>query len=431
MFIESANASRGFRLPTKITVSLSTRSFHISLVLLLFTWYVLYPGISGFIPFYDSFDEAIFVTMLGLALIKLPQKPGKIPLNPWAFWILLSLFVVITASTLFFQSSWQDVLKYSYLIFRPFILLVYITAYCLPGDRIFDHIVKISWIFLIVNLPAILYNLVRINVRVILPEYHDTVAGFFPFQNNDGLVGLYAILILHEAYKVLIARQTSRIFILAGLIVLLLSSMNNKYILMVMGVLLLLTIANSKHRVRNIVLMGVISIIPFILFLGYIQPQLWRITLSPVYIAAEMILEEQVSEHHLLIGTGPGNFTSPIAFDQRKELTEKYGLLELKRYWDEEYQGPTGTLTRHTSSALTLLGDLGIPAVLLYITFLTWGILRNFRRRNLSYIHILGFTFGAYALGIGMLMDTWFWGLEVFLLILSMTRHQASLRQGF
>ena len=172
----------------------------------------------------------------------------------------------------------------------------------------------------------------------------------------------------------------------------------------------------SRSKVRNILLFSIVLVIPTIIFSPYIQRRFRSVQNTPVYQTAASIFKGEFDEHSMLVGTGPGTFTSPTAIDADSPLAHKYGLFEIKA-WLEQLT-TTGTLTRLTSSALTLLGDVGVLGAILYILFILLIIYLNYRYIKVSYICFIGFAMGLLSLALGLFLDQWFWGLEIFLAIL-------------
>ena len=122
----------------------------------------------------------------------------------------------------------------------------------------------------------------------------------------------------------------------------------------------------------------------------------------------------------MIFGTGPGTFTSNIGLKDGSVLSEKYGLLELREYFaDRSKMGYiSGTLTRMTSSALTLLGDIGLIALIIHLILL---LLMTHRCWKLSESRefFLAYVFGFLAIGLGVFLETWYWGIELYFLILA------------
>ena len=118
------------------------------------------------------------------------------------------------------------------------------------------------------------------------------------------------------------------------------------------------------------------------------------------------------------MGTGPGTFTSDSAIQSNTLLAKKY-VHPVVEWRIENFGSITGTLSRPTSSALTLFGEIGIFGVLLYVGLILYITYLNYKNLNLSYIFLTGFVMGLFVLIVGMFMNVWFWGTELFLLILS------------
>jgi len=199
---------------------------------------------------------------------------------------------------------------------------------------------------------------------------------------------------------------------------LLLSTINVKNILVVTGILGLIIFMKSHHKVRNIFLFSLIIIYPLIIFLPYIQIRFKAIETAPVYQITKDIFQNHIEEYNIFLGTGPGTFTSESAIESNTLLAKKY--VQPVMEWRIENFGPKGaTLARPTSSALTLFGEVGIFGVLLYAGLILYITYRNYKNLNYSYIFLIGFVMGLYVLIVGLFMNVWFWGIELFLLVLS------------
>ena len=394
------------------------------LVYLLFLWYIFFIGLgyTGIIPYYGILDDVIFVLMLGLSLSKLTLNKNKIRLHPWLFNLILAILALCSFSLIANLSSPSLALKYIYIISRPFILLIYISIFDLPIERIFRNIITISRILVLINLPAIIFNLITYNVQIIEFRADDKITGFFPFNNNnEPLVRLFSIVLLKDFYDAFIVQRSYKnkrksyiLFFLEYL--LLLTSVNLKYIIMLTSIFGLMILLKSRHKVRNILLFSFVLIIPTMVFSSYIQRRFKSVQNAPVYQTAERIFRDEIEEHSIFVGTGPGTFTSPTAIDADSPLAHKYGLFEIKAWLDQK--PTTGTLSRLTSSTLTLLGDVGVLGLILYILFISIIIYLNYLNIEVSYICFIGFAMGILSLALGLFLDYWFWGLEIFLAIL-------------
>lgn len=393
---------------------------HEYLVYALFLWYLFYTGLvnTGIIPNYGQIDDLIFFLMLGLSISKLVLNKNKFRLHPWLFKLILAILVLCLFSLTANLSSPLLAAKYIYIISRPFILLFYISIFDMPVERIFRNIVTISRFLILINLPAIIFNLITYNVQIIEFRANDKITGFFPFQNNnEQLVRLYAIVLLKDFYDAFIipgSKNKTKSYILFALeYLLLLSSVNLKNIIMLTSIFGLTILLKSRHKVRNILLFSIMLVIPAIIFSPYIQRRFKSVQRAPVFETAVRIFGDEIEEFSMLIGTGPGTFTSPTAIDADSPLAYKYGLFEIKA--SLEQRPSPGTLSRLTSSALTLLGDIGVVGVILYILFILLIIYLNYRNIKVSYICFIGFAMGLLSLALGLFLDYWFWGLEIFL----------------
>ena len=415
------------------TLKIKVYSVHEYLVLFLFIFYVLYPGLSERVPFYDRIDDVVFLMMFGLSLPKLYSKSGKVRLLPEYFWVMVMVMAVIVFSMLYNRSSPTLAIKFVYISSRPFILLLYVSVYNLPIRRVFDAIVNISKILIVYNLPMVLYNIATTNLFTVFTQYNDRIAGFFLFANVDALTWLYAIVLLKEFHSVFIRRE-KRFWLFVLLYFLLILAMNAKYIIMITFSIGIIIFSRSRNKLRNALLILLVFIGPVILLLPHLQKRISGIQYTTVYLSSNAIIRGKVEEHNLLVGAGPGLFTSPLAYETNSPLIYKklffvcgYGqancrnvsLADLKEYWQVKYQGTPGTFTRETSSALSLFGDVGVLGLIMYVGFillLTW---RNYRKITVSYINLTGFFMGMLSFAVGFFTDNWFWGVEVFIAILA------------
>ena len=388
---------------------------------MLFIWYILFPGLSrsGLIPYYQQIDDLIFLVMALFIIPKLFLNKGKIKIRRFYLEVTVLILIVIFLSMLYQRSSWKLTIEFTYLVLRPLILLFYIYIYDIQVGRVYNNIVLISRLLILINLPAVLKNLATYNISIISNQYADSVVGFFPFNNNDALIWLYTIVLLKDFYEAFIARGNRKYYwLFAFEYLLLLSTINVKYILLVTCLLGLIIFMKSRYKVRNIFLFSLVIIYPLIIFLPYIQIRIKAIETAPVYQITKDIIQNNINEYNPLLGTGPGTFTSESAIESNTLLAKKYvhPVIEWRK---ENFGSKAGTLSRPTSSALTLFGEIGIFGVLLYVGLILYVTYRNYKNLNLSYIFLIGFVMGLYVLIVGMFMNVWFWGTELFLLSLS------------
>jgi len=357
-----------------------------------------------------------------MALLIIPKlfiNKGKINIRRFYLEITVLILFVIFLSMLYQRSSWKLTIEFTYLVLRPLILLFYIFTYDIHVGRVFKTIVLISRLLIFINLPVVLNNLATYNIKIISSQYADSVVGFFPFNNNDALLWLYTIVLLKDFYETFIARGDRKYYWLFALeYLLLLSTINVKYILLITGILGLIIFMKSRNKVRNIFLFSLVIIYPLIIFLPYIQIRIKAIETAPVYQITKDILESNIEEYNIFLGTGPGTFTSDSAIESNTLLAKKY-VHSVVEWRKENFGSRAGTLSRPTSSALTLFGEIGIFGVLLYTALILNITYLNYKNLNYSYIFLMGFVLGLYVLIVGLFMNVWFWGTELFLLILS------------
>jgi len=383
----------------------------------IFLWYVLYPGLRQILPGYEQIDDLLLLMML-LVSITLTIGRGKLRMPHGLAIALLVINGVILASSLAHPSTWNDTPEFIYRANRAFIVLLYAFTCDLRIERLLRKIVWWCRFLVLLNLPVLLYNLGRYNITILLPANNDAVRGFFPFQNNDSITVLLVILVVCDAYTVIFQKRLRQIYFLAPEYVLLVATMNFKSILVVTFGLAIVVILRSRRPILYGGLLAAIVVIPLSFVYSTIYARFERINTSPVYIAAFTILEGNVSEYSWLVGTGPGSFTSPMAFESNSYLAGKYGLLALRNYWRDVYTGVTGTLSTWTSSALMMFGEIGMVGTLAFVFTLLWLTWQCLQQARYSAACLLGFVMGLYVIPVGVFLDSWSWGYEVTMLML-------------
>ena len=386
--------------------------------LALFLWYVFYTGFSRLVPYYEAVDDGILVWMLTITIIKILQHNGRLRYPRIIVICLLLINSIVFFSSLINQVRLVDTVEYVIRINRAFIVLLYIFGCDLDIERLFQNFVNICRVLLALNLPAMLYYLVTYNITLLRPENNDMVRGFFPFGNNDSIVMLLVIVLLYDAHAVFFQQETKLSIFFGGEYLLLVTTMNWKIVIIITVGLALIALMRTRNKLRNILFL----VLAFSLPAAVVTPEILRrfnsVKTSPNYIAAEMILSGKVTEYNWLLGTGPGTFTSPMAYENSRYLTEKYGLLDLKFYWSEVFKGPTGTLSTWTSSALTLLGETGVLNTLIIVfllSLLTWQCYIGLKYSSAC---LIGFILGLYIIPLGAFLDSWSWGYEAMMLML-------------
>jgi hypothetical protein len=387
-------------------------------VYLLFLWYLFFTGFVETIPLYGVGDDILLLGLLLVVLTRIALRPDRIRIYPMAILAVGIIGGIIVSSALLTTGPLRIVLSFSFLIFRPLILLAYLIVLDVKVARLFQWIVTTAWVLVLYNLPAITYNLIRYNVSILQAAYNDVIVGFPPFGNNDALVGLYTILLCVAAHQIFFVGNGRSIPILVGTYALVLTTMSFKYAIFVTAALAILILIRSRHKVRNLLFFGAVALVAALALFPVIWPRVLRTNTSPVYIAAELLAKGMVQEFSPWVGTGPGNYASRLALDSQAPLAAKYGLLELRNYWENVYQGPTGTMTNFGSSALALVGDVGLLAAIVYVGFLLHLLWQNFRWAPRSTLCLVAFVMGLYAIALGIFLDTWFWGLEIYMFML-------------
>ena len=364
--------------------------------LALFLWYVFYTGFSRLVPYYEAVDDGILVWMLTITIIKILQHNGRLRYPRIIVICLLLINSIVFFSSLINQVRLVDTVEYVIRINRAFIVLLYIFGCDLDIERLFQNFVNICRVLLALNLPAMLYYLVTYNITLLRPENNDMVRGFFPFGNNDSIVMLLVIVLLYDAHAVFFQQETKLSIFFGGEYLLLVTTMNWKIVIIITVGLALIALMRTRNKLRNILFL----VLAFSLPAAVVTPEILRrfnsVKTSPNYIAAEMILSGKVTEYNWLLGTGPGTFTSPMAYENSRYLTEKYGLLDLKFYWSEVFKGPTGTLSTWTSSALTLLGETGVLNTLIIVFLLSWLTWQCYIGLKYSSACLIGFPASRY-----------------------------------
>ncbi len=407
-----------FSVPIRFSLRFRVSSFLYAPLYVLLLWYILYPGLSRIVPFYDSADDLLQLVLLMLIVARIAIKPGRLRINLVA-WLILLIVTFIT----FFSAAWNDVstvvfLQYLYSVTRSLIIFLYLTLFNIDIERIFRWLVVTAWVLIVYNLPAVLMNLAQYNVSILQAAYNDSIVGFFPFTNNDSLVFLYTIVVCAEGFRVFFRGDLPRAIFFIGAYGLLLTTMNFKYAVLVTLALTIVISLRGRNKFRNAFILGTLALLGALVLLPVIMPRINGIQFSPTYIAAEKLYSGDVREYSILLGTGPGNYASPIAYERRAPLTAQYGLLEVQNYWQNIYQGPTGTLTSFNSSLVTLFGDIGLIAGLSFMVLLAWGLWQCFSHSTKAPICLLAFVMGTNAVVIGAFLNTWFWGLEILVFFL-------------
>ena len=386
--------------------------------LALFLWYVFYTGFSRLVPYYEAVDDGILVWMLTITIIKILQHNGRLRYPRIIVICLLLINSIVFFSSLINQVRLVDTVEYVIRINRAFIVLLYIFGCDLDIERLFQNFVNICRVLLALNLPAMLYYLVTYNITLLRPENNDMVRGFFPFGNNDSIVMLLVIVLLYDAHAVFFQQETKLSIFFGGEYLLLVTTMNWKIVIIITVGLALIALMRTRNKLRNILFLGLAFSLPAAVVTPEILRRFNSVKTSPNYIAAEMILSGKVTEYNWLLGTGPGTFTSPMAYENSRYLTEKYGLLDLKFYWSEVFKGPTGTLSTWTSSALTLLGETGVLNTLIIVFLLSWLTWQCYIGLKYSPACLIGFILGLYIIPLGAFLDSWSWGYEAMMLML-------------
>ena len=387
-------------------------------VVTIFLWYLFYTGVNPLVSVYERVDDLLLLGMLLATVWQIARRRGRLRFPPM---VAPSLFIVngvIVASSLLHPSTLGDLPEFIYRTNRALIILLYVFAVNLDADRVFRHVVWISRFILLVNLPVLLYYLATYNISILEGINNDVVRGFFPFENNDSIAMLLTIMAVHDAHAVLFQKKLNYLWLLAGEYVLLVATMNFKVVIAVTIGLMIVTVLRSRRPIFYATLLLAIGLLPVWITYPSVSSRMGRIQSSPVYIAASTIIEGNVSEYSWFLGTGPGSFTSPMAFENNRYLTGKYGLLALRDYWRDVYKGPTGTLSTWSSSAITLFGEVGVFATFGFVFILLWLTWRCFLQVPHSGICLLGFIMGIYVIPGGIFLDSWSWGYEGIVLML-------------
>ena len=312
-----------------------------------------------------------------------------------------SLFFIFFISFVINTSPLLNSIKFLYSISRPFILISFVSINRINIFKVVKNIVFLSRLFIIINLPKIVFKIIKIG-PLIFQDFGglDSANAFFPFGDSDTLTLLYSIVLIDDFYKHYFLEKKRFVLIFLESL-LLITTMNVKYIVVLIGALGLVSIIKKKINVRKLVMIFLLVLIPIL----FIFPKLYSnrfvsIGFSPIFSISAMILSGNVDEHNLLFGTGPGTFTSKIALDSNSPLTKKYGLQRMKTYWNEYSKRgqATGTLTRMHSSVLTLFGETGLLGLLISFSILIKIIILMLRNLVHSPTFLFGYVFGCLSL---------------------------------
>jgi hypothetical protein len=386
--------------------------------LILFFWYILYVGLDARVPYYEYIDDLIFVTMGVLTLVRILFVGGNIKTATKSHVFLAAILLQILISMLYNGSSSSLALEYAYLVLRPFILLSYLIVFNVDVDGVMEYIVKACKIIVLINLPMMLFIIARDNIKIItVPEYNDALTGFFPFDFVDALVPVFVIIISKVFYDFL-GHQKIKMGSFLFYYALLLFTMNIKTIMLVSSAFVWAIIMASKNRTKYVTTILAVGLFTLLLMLPRIEGYYDMIETAPVIYFGGMILSNVVEEYNFVVGTGPGTFSSPSAIRSDSYLAHEYGIFDKADYFRDSGV-ITGTFTSITSSALTLLGDIGVSGLVIYFLFILSLTYQNFKRISISPVHLIGFIAGVLSLIIGFLLDNWFWGINVFLLVLA------------
>ena len=376
---------------------------------------MLFPGLEMYVPHYGLGEDALFALMAILTLPKILflPSPARIPLGLWLSGALVLFSTALSAVAT--STEPPQVLLFLYPIARPFILVAFLFVFQIDGEWIVTRIVRINRVLLLINAPTILFNMFKYNTTILQNEYQDAIAGFGPFSNNDTIVWMVFSLILFDTYRLLFKRKRRLLLLCVGEAIILFATMNFKYILALSG----LTVFMLIVHLRRMAIARLAAVLMIASLIYIVMPLLVRysanIDNTAVFVATYVIVSGKVTEHNALYGTGPGSFTSPAAFKRGADLTYKYGLMTIKKYWEDYYEGVTGTFTAYTSSFSTLLGDGGILLLASYLVFIGWLVITNMSLHGSSAAAYVGLGGSLAALSIGLFLNSWFWGIDILL----------------
>ena len=382
------------------------------LVFGLFFWFVSFTYFNTRIPFYDKIEDLIFLTFLIFILAKSCLIQNLIlPFNTkWLF----SFVGVTVLSAIFNNSSRIGVLKFYFIISRPLILFTFLASFNIPSEKILNKIIFWSRVLIFCNLPAIIYRLCYFNIGIL--EHPDAIVGFPPFTNNDSLIILYSVVFFKDFYDFVFRMQRKRILLLLFEMVLIISTVNMRTILAIILIIIWVIVSKLRKKILYLMFFGALAVLIVCFFYSIIYHYYTAIMSStPTIVVYRYIIQENSSFLRILIGAGPANFTSPVALDSKAPLAVKY-IQPLAEYI--EALPTSGALTRASSSVTTLLGETGLLGILSY-SFLLFGVIKRLEGKiTWSYQSFMGYAFFGMMMVFGFILNSWFWGANMFLTML-------------
>jgi len=385
------------------------------MLIILAIFYILTANLGRAIPFYDTIDDILLTAMLLLGALKVTTESYN-RINLMLLIITSTLMYIVILSSVYNDIKLTPAIQFMFIISRPLIIAFFIRVFRINVDSLFRSILKISRFILYSNLPMILYNLVKYNLRIILEaEYRDSIAGFFPFTNNDSLVIVYLLLFYNDFYDYFFLNKKKFMFLVFDSF-LILTTLSLKYIFLTIGTMMLIFILKSQRKMLITFTFLVILAAPIYILMPILKQYSNTVSHIPIFNIVAPILSGSISEHNIILGSGPGSFTSPIALRSNSNLSLKY----IKPYYLYfSNVAITGTFTRVTSSFSTLLGETGILGLFVYIIFIILMLKNVYSKMHSSLICLAGFFAGINCLVLGIIFDFWFWGIDIFLLILA------------
>ncbi len=378
-----------------------------------FIWHILVPSVIKIIPSFKVLDYAFNSIMLaaGLAVLICGKRHF---LNKNITALLVIITIPFLLSALWNRPSLSLGVMYYLSTIRPLILIFYLYVFNTDIEGLYKALVTTSFLLVAYNIPGVIFNLIRYNVSIFHGGMNDVITGVPPFSNNDSLVPLYLILFFHCFYKLLTphAKKTKTFLWLFSLAFLLCTTVNLKYIVLTAFSAIIL-LQNKSLRIKAAFAGGCIFFCIVLSDIFGVFQHYWdNLDTIPIFKVMGSVVSENIDGYNLWVGAGPGMFTSSIAIKAGTPMAVKH-ILPFKDFYETIWH-TTGTFTRSESALSSLLGDVGLIGVILYLSFLIWLTITNYKNRSKHPLFMLGFACGINALVLGIFIDSWFWGLDIY-----------------
>lgn len=390
------------------------------LLLLLYIWYIFFAGLFKIVPKYLIFDDLIYCLMLALiTCFGICRKGVRINKLLGLFGLCIILPSIVSAMYNFVPP--RQMIGYVYILSRPLILLAFIYFMNIDIDKVFSKIIFITKLLILINLPVIVANLVKIKGNVFEQVNNDLIVGMFPFNDSNEPLTLMSIILLCEHLYAYLYDKSKRSFsmfwIVTGLSIMV-ATVNVKYILLVFATLFFLMLFKLKNGVYIFPVVCIVSLLVFRglgMLLGTYYNGLIAI---PIFQIIILCLTGNVEGFNLFVGAGAGMFTSTIAQDAGMPLAVKY-ILPIEEFFHSI--NADGTVTRSTSSLSTVFGDTGLLGILFIVGILIFLMIKLYKRIPFHSLFLLGFVSSVTTLFLGIFIESWMWGLDSFLFMCSVS----------